>query len=101
MKFPGQSVAFASRVTADDAQGHALACREAVAAARDHRGAAERVDVGDVEPPGDEVHEASCAAGVRGASEPFPITAMPTLPALKPSVCAPITGRSMPPARPS
>ena len=44
---------------------------------------------------------ASRAAVVSGASAPLPITAMPTLPVLKPSVCAPITGRSMPPARPS
>ena len=48
-----------------------------------------------------EIDESVAAASVSGASEPLPITAMPTLPVLKPWVCAPMTGRSMPPARPS
>ena len=44
---------------------------------------------------------ASVSARVGGAAEWFPISATPTVPVLKPSECAPITFRSIPPARPS
>ena len=60
-------------------------------------GVAARIDVREIEPPRDQLGERGLRGALIGLLCPSPIRAMPTLPVLKPSACAPPTLRVMPP----
>ena len=102
MSAPGQSVSVPSRWPLTTRKRHVLPAAKLGLPPEVIVASTERIDVCDVEPPRDQRDERLRApASVSAALSPLPITAMPTLPVLKPSVCAPTTGRSMPPSRPS
>ena len=89
-------------VPGDAVQQDGDAARVAVAATGDEGEERRRVDVREVEPPGDESRDRFLRSRRTGRTFSYvPRSAIPTEPVLKPIACAPITLRSMPPKRPS